>query len=385
MSRTIFHAALALTIAAIGALAVPAASFAFLVGAEANGELINSDRTPEQQAFALDKLKAQGVQIVRANISWRETAANCAGETALALQEHTNPCYSWGVIDNLVRLSTERKIQLLVSSSRVPAWLHPGQEDPYFVGSFTVDFDKTNEHYAAFVRAAASRYKAGSEYGTIQRWTIWNEPNSVTFWKPTPNATRYAQMYGKAAVALKAGNPAALVAPGPTGPNSTIKPVTFITAFQAQVVKFLPKVNARKYINAWAHNPYPNNYSPNGHAKTKRSYVTATSLGMAETPKLIALLDAKPITKKLPIWGTEFGWETTPDDPRPFWKRQTVSRAVQAQYLADGFAYLARNPRVALGIYYGLTDNTNYEGDWQSGTFGANGIAKPSHYSYQRM
>jgi hypothetical protein len=379
MLRISTRARLALVITTFAALALPTNASAIMVGAEANGELVNSDRTPELQAIALDRMEAQGVQVLRANLSWGEVAANCGGFTAVELENNAHPCYNWAIVDSLVRLAAERKIQVLVSVSRAPGWLHGRFDQPYYLGASNTEYTRTVTFFASFMRAAGSRYRQGSPNGAIQRWTIWNEPNSNTFFKPAPNATRYAQMYGRAAVALKSGNPKALVAPGPTGPKSTIKPVPFITTFQKQVVKYIPK---KGFINAWAHNPYPNGKPPTGDKRTKRSYVEKSALGMAETGALIKLLDKQKITKGVPVWATEFGWETRPEENRFMFN--PVSRTVQAQYVADSFAFLASHRRVQIGIWYGLTDN-RLKDDWQSGTFDYRGIAKPSHYAYQRM
>ncbi|MCW2950248.1 MAG: hypothetical protein JWN41_1261 [Thermoleophilia bacterium] len=366
------------------ALLVPRQAHALIVGAEANGELVNSDRTPALQAAALDKMQAQGTQLVRVNVGWTEIAAGC-GTTSLQAQKNPdNGCYNWAVLDSLVQLAGQRNIKVLMSSMRAPKWLHKSSNE-YYLGKTSSQFNRTVSYYAAFVQAAGARYKPGSAHGTIPYWTIRNEPNSNTFFQPKPDAARYALMYARAAVALKSVNPAALVAPGPTGPKSTIKPVPFIKTFQTSVVKFLPKGNPKRYINAWAHNPYPGSQGPAGYASGKYKGTSfgrqggPDALGMAETPKLIKLLDSKPITRGVAVWGTEFGWETPPEyRPTLF-----VSHALQAQYIAEAFDFLTRQKRVTIAVQYGLTDNTNNV-DWQSGTYTAAGVPKPSFYMYQR-
>jgi hypothetical protein len=361
---------------AVAALALPATASAMLVGAESNGELVNSDRTPALQAAALDKMRAQGVQVVRVNFGWNEMAVNCAGRSAAALGNHTDPCYTWGVLDSLVTLAKARKIQVLISTSRAPGWLH-NSTDPYFLGQSTAQFNRTVSYYAAFLRAAGTRYGPGSKLGTIKYWTIWNEPNSDTFFKPRPDAVRYAQMYAAAAVALRGAHATAQIAPGPTGPNSTIKPVAFIKSFQAAVVRYLPRSNPRRFITAWAHNPYPGNTTAPSYA---RSFPHPDAIGMGQLSRLFRTLDAKPITRGLKVWGTEFGWQTPPETNA----KLVVSVSSQAQFLAEAYDLLERTGRVPIGIWYGLTDN-QLLADWQSGTFTFRGTAKPSFYMYQRM
>lgn len=372
--------------AALIALAIaPASASAFSVGAEYNGGLVNSDRTPALQADVLDKMAIQGVQVVRANFGWNEIAVNCAGRSVAELGNPDNGCYNWAVLDSLVNLANQRGIKVLLSTSRVPTWVQPQSDpsQPYDMGASQAQFNKTVATYAAFLKAAGTRYKAGSQYGSIPYWTVWNEPNSNTFFKPAPNAARYAQLYAAAAVALKTANPGALVAPGPTGPKSTIKPGTFIPAFQANVVKFLPRANPKRYINAWAHNPYPQL----GKAPTAKDGLKFPSITMSNIGDLLTTLDKKPITKGLPVWGTEFGYETKPEETRA---GLSVSYAQQAQYLAEGFHKLDATKRFTIGIWYGLVDNKinnaqDMIGDWQSGTITAAGTTKPSFWMFQRM
>ena len=373
------------TLAAFGALLSPASALALQVGAEANGELINSDRTPALQAAALDKMQAQGVQVVRINMGWNEIAANCGTQSAAQLTDPDNGCYTWGVLDSLVTLAADRNIKVLMSTSRAPGWLQKSS-DPYQLGRTPAAFNRTVAFYASFIQAAGSRYAPGSAHGTIPYWTIWNEPNSNTFFKPAPNAARYALMYAKAAMALKKVYPAAQVAPGPTGPNSTIKPVPYIKAFQKAIVKLLPGATIKakqRFLGAWAHNPYPVIYAPTGNPRYMgHTFIDKNALGMAQTRDLIRLLDSAPITRGLKVWATEFGWETNPPDPT----RNAISLARQAQYIPEAYDLLDATGRVTIGVQYLLSDPVDPTNiDFQSGTYFANGTPKPSFYAYQRM
>ncbi|MCZ4495555.1 MAG: hypothetical protein JWM25_138 [Thermoleophilia bacterium] len=392
MSRTCLPQILPFLAVIAALLALPNSASAMLVGAESNGALANSDRTPALQAAALNRMQAQGVQIVRVNFGWSELAANCGGRRTLAsLKAHTNPCYNWAVLDSLVTLTKARKMTLLLSTSRAPRWLH-GRADEYYLGATPTQFRKTVLHYAAFLSAAGTRYGANSSFGTIKYWTIWNEPNSDTFFKPMVSkaakqrrqvyyadvyARKYAQMYGAAAVALRLAHRTAQIAPGPTGPNSFHKPALYIAAFQKYAPLYLPKRNPRSYINAWAHNPYPGNTTA---PLNPRAFSDPNAIGMGSMSKLFRILDSKPLTRGLKVWGTEFGWQTPPETNPAL----VVSMGAQAQYLAEAYDLLSRTNRVPIAIWYGLQDPPG-SADWQSGTFGSNGVAKPSFYMYQRM
>lgn len=185
---------------------------------------------------------------------------------------------------------------------------------------------------------------------------------------------------------IRKANPGAQIAVGPTGPNSSIKPVPYIKAFQAAVVKpgVLPGASVtakRKYINVWAHNPYPQQYAPTGSPRLGgHSFADPNALGISDTTRLLNLLDASPITKNLKVWATEFGWETNPPE-KSF---VGVSSANQAKWIPEAFDILDRTNRVTIGISYVLTDS-NLITDFQSGTYTNSGQKKPSFYAFQRM
>ncbi|MCW2972590.1 MAG: hypothetical protein JWN72_863 [Thermoleophilia bacterium] len=388
-------AAAAFALSSTVSLTRPVDAHAIIMGVEANGELANPGVTPQQQLAGFNRLTAQGVGLLRVNVSWKAIASGCGDQSVSAQRNPDNACYDWRVYDNVVRLAAERQVKLLFSVSHAPFWLQHSVSDA-FVGRSSAQWSRTVAYYPAFMAAIATRYGAGSEYGAVNLWTIWNEPNSVTFWQPLGNKTemalaptRYAILYAAGAKAVKAANRAAVVAPGPTGPNSKpIKPVTFIKAFQKVVPRYLPGrtiTQKRYYLGAWAHNPYPWVFAPSGSPSLGyRSYGHPEALGMAETDELLRLLDSAPITRGINVWATEFGWETVPPETREL----GVSLGLQARYIPEAYDLLDRMRRVTIGVAYVLTDppNDTVSGsDFQSGTFFNSGVAKPSFYAYQRM
>ncbi|MCW2950521.1 MAG: hypothetical protein JWN41_1534, partial [Thermoleophilia bacterium] len=219
--RTFVRTCLLVTLA-ISALAMPPVSHAMLMGVEANGELVNPERTPAQQAASLNRIQAQGARLIRVNVSWKQIAANCGNQSLTAQRLDTNRCYNWAVYDSLVSLAQDRGIQLLFSVTREPFWVNHSSSAAY-VGASSAQWARTVKYYPAFITAIAHRYGERSTIGTVRLWTIWSEPNSSDFWQPlaTPGQralapARYAILYGAAARALKAAEPTATVAPGPT-------------------------------------------------------------------------------------------------------------------------------------------------------------------------
>lgn len=368
-------------VAIAAALAMPTSAHAILVGMESNRELVNSTQTPELQAEALQKMKDQGVAVVRANYRWYEVAEGCAGQSPRQLENHLNPCYTWDRLDSLVQQANQRRMSVLLSLTQNPSWLH--RTDNRLMMGTGGAFNRGLVHYAAFHKAAGTRYRQGSGFGFVRFWTIHNEPNSRTYWGGMRHAASprdYARLYAAAAVALKGANPAALIAPGPTGPTGGaggIRPVRFVREFQTHVVRYLPgpMANKKRFINAWAHNPYPGfNHQP--HKAAGASHVEAVSMAMID--RLFKQLDKAPITRGTKVWATEFGWETN----GPF----STNERLQAQFIAEAFDWLNSKRRVQIGISYGLTDPPAADvHDWTSGTFTNAGKPKQSYAMFQRM
>lgn len=355
-------------------VAAPAATAGTMTtGIEANNQMLAD---PATQTAALDEMQRLGVKVVRVALLWNGVAVgpSCAlPATGLDdLRLPSDPCYDWSKYDAVVSGARARGIDVLFSVSSVPGWVNGGAGE-YTVGKSEAGFQLLVRRYSAFVAAAASRYSASSSVGFVRYWTIWNEMNSRTFWMPWNGSTprRYAYLYVQAAKALRAASPAAKIAPGPTGPNSTgMKPVAFIKATQP----WLRKYGARKYIDAWAHNPYPVQKK----APRTKAY-KAPLVGIGNLGDLYKALDANPVTRGKKVWATEFAFETKPED-----RSRGTSYRNQATWLAECFDILWSSRRVSLAFWYVMTDPPTGTVDWQSGLLRVDGSKKPSYAMYQR-
>jgi hypothetical protein len=362
--------------------AAPAAS-ATLYGVESNAELANSNVTRESQRATLDKMRAQGVRIIRANVHWNEAAPEaCNGQSPAQLRDPDNACYDWRVFDGIVEESKAHGIQVLVSVTQAPHWLQ-GSSDPRYLGTTAAQWARSVMHYSAFMAAAARRYAPGSAHGVVRYWTVWNEPNSVNYFRPMNTRTlvnaapaRYAQLFAQSAIAIKSVNSVAQVALGPTGPNSSPwKPYSYVKAVERNLPRYLPGTGAkeRSYVAAWAHNPYPGV----GTAPS-RGVAKLPTIGMSNIRELVRLLDAYPLTRGKPIWATEFAYQTNPPDDV-----LGIAPPLQGRFLAESFDWLSSTGRVPIAIWYGFTDPVNIA-DWQGGTYYFDGRAKPSMLWYRR-
>jgi putative glycosyl hydrolase len=134
-------------------------------------------------------------------------------------------------------------------------------------------------------------------------WEVWNEPNEILFWYPTPNAAAYVRLLRKAYIAIKSANPNALVvSAGLSGVNPP-----------RQYLRDMYRAGARTYFDVLALHPYRQPQSPD-------SYLADYLRFMKNIMETNGDLDT-------PIWITEIGW---PTDPSQY---GAVTEAQQAEFL----------------------------------------------------
>jgi hypothetical protein len=269
--------------------------------------------------------------------------------------------------------------------------------------------------FAEFARAAASRYSGGfpdpqnprRPLPAVHMWTTWNEPNHPSFLAPQwiadghggfrPESPHiYRAMHNAAYDAIKdvGGAGETVLVGGTTSQGSSVPgkggvpPLAFARAL-ACVDDRLQPLNVPECANfqpikadGWAHHPYSRAVTPG------TSDPFADDAPIADVSRLSSLLDrlaaAGRIATRLPIYDTEYGYESSPDDPfQPF------TRLQQAQFMGWS-TYLAwRDPDTRMFAQFLLRDvdpresgrraNTRgYYRDWQSGLFTADGVAKPA-------
>jgi hypothetical protein len=346
---------------AIGLLLAPATSLAvpgMLYGIEQNGGMSDANMRTQN----LDHMVGLHAQLLRMQLRFDEVATCDPTMAGAPASSFANPCYNWSTYDGVATDAHQRGLSVIFSVMGVPKWVFG--KDYGYTGTTDAEFRKLNAAYSNFVYAAASRYSGRAGIPRVSYWTIWNEPSGAYFWSPqTVNGVliaprRYALLYNAAARRLKAADSTLLVAPGPTTPASTTKPADFIRAM-------LPTLALQKPpMDAWAHNAYT-------HSKTAweaplASTMKLPSIGLGNISDLSRLLDSAPVTRGLPLWITEFGYETKPD-------AAGVTLEQQSDWLAEG-SYVAWNhPRIQLMIWYGLFDDGSPDNPtgFQSGLFAA--------------
>jgi hypothetical protein len=234
----------------------------------------------------LDQLAATGAKWARFQLIWSN------------VQNRDATTYTWRFYDDLVNGLVARGIRPLAVLGTTPTWARPAgcrveTCEPASAGKF-----------ATFARKAAERYAAMG----LHDWEIWNEPNAAQFYKPVPNASRYAALLRAASPAIKGADPSATVITGGLAPTDEVRDGSG-RATKLAPLDFLGQVyaaGAGPSFDAVGWHPYTFPRLPgtaNDLDAWFQLYGTATNLR--------ALMEANGDGAKQ-VWATEFGAHTDP-------------------------------------------------------------------------
>jgi hypothetical protein len=363
------------------------------------------------------QIAALGADRVRLTAGWsaiapRARSARAPGAPFDSSDSRTYPTGSWSALDTAVKAADDAGLSVQIDLAFwAPRWAvkkpaknrarHRYAPDPRL--------------FADFATATARRYGGGypdpsdprKRLPAVRMWTTWNEPNHPSFlapqwtrtanggWRPaSPHI--YRAMHNAAYDAIKrVGGPTQTVLAGGTASTGStvpgkgaVPPLAFVRALACvdDALKPLEVPECAGYeplkADGWAHHPYSRLVTPG------TSSPNVDDAPIADVSRLSGLLNglsrAGRIAARLPIYVTEYGYETRQDDPfQPF------SRIQQAQFMGWS-TYLAwRDPDTRMFAQFLLRDidpresgrrkNTrSYYRDWQTGLFTAQGDAKPA-------
>ena len=407
-----------IVLAALVAVSVPAAPAAASTKQES---IVRDDAAllwsgDARRESALDELKALGVDTIQAQITWRQVApAMLERERPPGFDAADPRAYDparWDKFDALVRGARARGISLMLGpTGPAPLWA-TGCEDTQ------VDRPQLCEpsvrEFQRFVIALARRYSGsyvdenGGVLPRIERWSIWNEPNQGGWllpqwerrrghWVPAA-ARRYRDLFAAAVRGLrKNGHPRDQVLIGETAPlgrrsgpmyKRSISPVAFWRALfcidsrgrrlggtRANLIGCRkPK---RLDAQGVAHHPYTRGGGK--HPRTSRIY--GDEITIAYLARLRRELDRaarhRRIRRGMPIYSTEFGFQTDPPDDVIGVSPRTAARWMNE---ANWIAYNDRRVRgIAQYELYDVEDVASF----QTGLRFHDGRAKPSLAAYR--
>jgi hypothetical protein len=258
------------------------------------------------------------------NADYAGVAASGAKWTTLDIdwnhiQDSGPNTWKWNIAtDRAVRSASAHRLQIIGVAGYSPQWARRADCPPGELHCFPANA----ADYGRFMGAAAARYGSRSAdarlRGTIQVWSLWNEPNHRPYSMPKPDPDKYAAMVKSAYVAIKAADPAAVVLTGGTAPapdaadGSDYEPTTWLEKLYAR--------GAGGYFDGVAHHPYAYPFSPltdkewNAYKQTEFLHRIMTAHGDG--------------AKK--VWGTEMGAPTGSSS-------KALSESGQARHVRDYF------------------------------------------------
>jgi len=311
-------------------------------------------------------------QIVRTTVYWSRIAMRRPGNAANPFDS----AYQFNDLDELVRNAEIRGMQVMLTIWGTPSWANGGKGQNYAPTRMT---DLTN-----FARALARRYSGlfpGIPY--VRYYTVWNESNLGLFLSPQYDSAgkpvapfTYAKLYRAAYTGIKLSNPTALVGIGETsargrdvflhaqGVQETESPGKF--------AQLLSTVRPRLKFDAWSQHPYPTDLTQRPLAAVRWPNVT-----LAQLPRFEQSLDRWWGRKNIPIWITEYGYQTKPGQPKG------VTPAQQALYAKQALTAARNDPRVQMFIWFIFRDDPT--SSWVSGLLTQRGVRKPSFAVFANM
>jgi hypothetical protein len=352
---------------------------------------------PGVAASALDDIDALGADSVRSLVVWSRVAPARRGQPY--------PPAAWDPYDDLVRGTRARGLGLILSpSTPMPLWASRCKHR-------TATCKPDPKAYRAFVTALGRRYsgshrdenQGGGVLPRVRRWSLLNEPNQPG-WLTPQYERRHGRLVATAAVVYRALARAGIAGLRASGHGrdqvllGETSPIGRLTGPPARrpiaPVEFLRKLfcltpggrrskahGCRKFkrlaFSGFAHHPYPRG----GSRPPAEPPQAAGEITISAPSRLRRVLDAaaraRRIPRRLPVYYTEFGFQTNPPD-RAF----GVRVALQPAYLnqADWMAF--RDRRVRAVAQYKLVDDEPVP-SFQSGLRFADGRRKPGYAAYR--
>jgi hypothetical protein len=366
---------------------------------------------------ALDALKRLGVDRVKLFVPWSYLAPDPLSHTRPhfdATSPAAYPAGNWGIFDAIIREAAARRIGLDVAlEAPAPLWATGAGVPPGTASYYLGAWEPSPKQFGMFVHAVATRYSGhytppggGPPLPRVDFWSIWNEPNYGPQLAPQAVNTStvevspalYRRLLDAAWSALQAtGHQRDTVLIGELAPRgqtvgdqpgnfSGMVPLRFIRALYcvdgsfhrlsgtAATERSCPSTSAGSAAFAREHpglfgaggfafHPYPQGFAPNVRTADEPDYADLPQLGPLERT-LDGAMAAYGSHAQLPLYDTEFGYQTNPPET-------TIARAVppaQAAAWANLAEWMSwRDPRVLSWDQYLLNDPPNGESNFDTG------------------
>ena len=384
-------------------LAIAAGLAIWPVGAQASAtqeSIVQDDKQllysgPAAREEALDDFAALGADTIRVLMVWNRVAPSPSSITRPVGFNATDPAQypGWAPYDELIASAQSHGLEVILNPTGPgPAWASECSGS----AQSRMTCNPSPAEFRSFIKAA------GTRYGSIHRWSIYNEPNVSSWLSPqyvrrggvnvASSPTRYRLLFEAATTALTAsGHGSDQILIGETAPfGSATGRLSDATMSTAGFIRDLLCVDAkgraittggcRSYrrlrATGYAHHPYIR-----GGSRPPTTAARLDEITISSSSQLFNLLDLGGrlgrINKGLPVYYTEYGFQTNPPD-----HLLGVSPTKQAEYINESDAIAYRQSRVRSVAQYLLRDEP-LTGGFQSGLRFFDGSFKPAYAAYR--
>ncbi len=376
--------------------------------------LYRGDRVATQ---TLDELARLGVDTVRISLHWRAVAPRHR-----ALRKPSPLRYdpaTFDRYDHLLRAAAARDIDVLVNvTGGAPLWATGRLRGR----PVSLQYKPDAPEFGALLTMLGRRYsgeRRDENQGNrilprVRLWSIWNEPNQGALLQPQWEQDRYGDWqpaspriyrrlarwgllglrragHARSTILLGETAPSGVDDPGPTRP---MRPGVFLRELlcldrsldrrdEGEGCDFI-RLGPLE-VDGFAHHPYSIVAPPD------EPHVNPEDMTLGDRDRLIRVLDAAGrlgrLPRELPLWSTEYGYQTMPPDPM-----RGVLLDDHADWLARAERLTWADPRVAAHAQFLMLDDvprrdarrgsTRYWGTYQSGLRFADGRRKPAYDAY---
>ena len=333
------------------------------------------DGTTAQRRSTLDEMGKLGADRVRLTVLWRRLAPSPDSRTRPSFDASDPAAYpsdAFAPYDAVVRDAAARGLGVnLDVSGPAPLWAtrRPPRSD------IAATYEPSAEEFGRFVTALGRRYSGDvANVPRVSYWSLWNEPNQSGWLTPQwrGRVERAPAIYRALAAAgwdalVATGHRRDTVLVGDTAPKGLASPgdqaLPDAAGVRARALLRRPQASAPARRGRPARATAPSATRARSCARTRRcspraatrttrttcsrrrrsrprdpDFVTIGSLDRL-TRTLDRILRAYGVRRRLPLYLTEFGYQTPPD---PF----GVPFGLQATWLNQSEYIAARNPRV---------------------------------------